>query len=266
MCIAEFSRVTQRNRETADLFISHFKKMRNRCKIHFPEIEYVKMAQRGLDIELRKKFQGMEFRDFYELAVKVTEYKEPLKEESYRRKKSMGTYCQEVNQEVVMADLSATGTFTCSFLVEKTLDMWKKTQIVDTQVQYTFEVVKIEEILDFLVKEKFITFLKDHRIPNKDELRGKAYCKYHNSWNHTTNACWGFRNVIHDRINKGILKFPDKKEAMAIDEDSFPLVASVNTTSFDLIALIEFKKVGELTPRKVWVPKYFLVCVVWLSG
>ena len=31
------------------------------------------MAQRGLDIELRKKFQGMEFKDFYEvLAAKVT--------------------------------------------------------------------------------------------------------------------------------------------------------------------------------------------------
>ena len=29
-------------------------------------------AQRGLDIELRKKFQGMEFKDFYELGAKVT--------------------------------------------------------------------------------------------------------------------------------------------------------------------------------------------------
>ena len=55
------------------------------------------MAQRGLDIELRKKFQGMEFRDFYELTTKVTKYEELLKEESYQRKKSMGTYCQEVN-------------------------------------------------------------------------------------------------------------------------------------------------------------------------
>ena len=42
------------------------------CKIHLPEIKYVKMAQRGSDIELRKKIQGMEFRDFYELAAKVT--------------------------------------------------------------------------------------------------------------------------------------------------------------------------------------------------
>ena len=30
----------------------------------------------GLDIELRKKFQGREFRDFYELDAKVTEYEE----------------------------------------------------------------------------------------------------------------------------------------------------------------------------------------------
>ena len=111
------------------------------------------------------------------------------------------------------------------------------------------------------MKEKFITFLKDHQIPNKDELRVKAYCKYHNSWNHTTNACWGFRNSIQDRINKGILKFPDKKETMEINEDPFSPVDSVNTTSFDLRALIESKKAGKLTPRKVWVPKYCLVHV-----
>ena len=141
-----------------------------------------------------------------------------------------------------MADLSTTGTFTCPLSVEKAPNLWKNAQIVGTQVQYTFEVEKTEEIFDFLVKEKFITFPKDHRIPINDELRGKTYCKYHNSWNHTTSACWGFINVIHDKINKGILKFPNKKEAMAIDEDPFPPVASINTASFDLRALIESKK------------------------
>ena len=150
------------------------------------------MTQRDLDIELIKKFQGIEFRDFYELVAKVEECEELLKEESYRRKKSMGTYCEELNQEVAVAYLFTTGTFTCPLLVEKTLDVWKKAQIVDTQVQYTFEA----QIFDFLVKEKFIIFPKDHQIPNKDKLRGKAYCKYHNFWNQTTNACWGFRNVI----------------------------------------------------------------------
>ena len=83
----------------------------------------VKMAQKILDIELRKKFQGMNFRYFYELAAKVTGYEELLKEERYRRKKSMGTYCQEVNQEVAVADLSTTRTFTYHLLVEKAPDL-----------------------------------------------------------------------------------------------------------------------------------------------
>ena len=67
--------------------------MMNRCKIHFPKTEYVKIALRGLDIKLRKMFQEMEFRDFYDLVAKVTEYEQLLREESQRRKTSMGTYC-----------------------------------------------------------------------------------------------------------------------------------------------------------------------------
>ena len=138
---------------------------------------------------MRKKFQGIEFRDFYELVAKVIEYEELFKEESYWRKKSMGTYYQEVDQEVAVAYLSTAGTFTCPLLVEKALDLWNKTQTAGSQVQYTFEVVKTKEVFNFFVKEKFITFPKDHWISDKDELRRKTYYKYHNSWNHTTNAC-----------------------------------------------------------------------------
>ena len=74
----------------------------------------------------------MEYRDIDELAAKVIEYKELLKKESYQRKKSMGTYCQEVNQEVAVVDISTTRTFICHFLVEKTPGLWKKAQIVGT--------------------------------------------------------------------------------------------------------------------------------------
>ena len=111
------------------------------------------------------------------------------------------------------------------------------------------------------MKEKFIIFPIDHQIPNKDEQRGNTYYKCHNSWNHTTNACWGFRNVIHDRINKGILKFPDKNEAMTIDKDPFSLVSSINIAIFNLRALMESKKAGKHSLGKVWVPKYCMVHV-----
>ena len=38
----------------------------------------------------------------------------------------MGTYCQGLNQEVTVEDISATGTFTFPLLVENTHDVWKK--------------------------------------------------------------------------------------------------------------------------------------------
>ena len=42
----------------------------------------------------------------------------------------MGIYCQEVNQEVGVAYLSTTRTFTCALLIEKTPNLWKKTQLL----------------------------------------------------------------------------------------------------------------------------------------
>ena len=34
-------------------------------------------------------------------------------------------------------------------------------------------------------------------------------------------------------INKGILKFPEKKEVMVIDKDPFPKLASINIVATD---------------------------------
>ena len=94
----------------------------------------------------------------------------------------MGTYCHEVNyEEIVVVDLPIIGSFICTLLVKKASDLWKKSQTSNTQAQYTFNVAKIEEIFDFLLKEKFITFPQDHQLPIKEELMGKVYCKYHNS-------------------------------------------------------------------------------------
>ena len=53
-------------------------------------------------------------------------------------------------------------------------------QVSNTQAQYTFDVAKTEE---FLMK-KLITFPQDHQFPIKEDLRGKVYCTYRNSWNH----------------------------------------------------------------------------------
>ena len=82
----------------------------------------------------------------------------------------------------------------------------------------------------------------DHKIPITEELKGKNYYKYHNSYSHSTNACWVFKNVVQDRINKGVLKFPERKDSMLIKEDPFPPMAIVNTIDADLRTILDLKK------------------------
>ena len=99
------------------------------------------------------------------------------------------------------------------------------------------------------MKEKFITFPHDHQLPNIEELRGKVYCRYHNSRNHSINACWSFKNIIQDWINKGILKFLEKKDIMVIDEDHIPLVALVNIAATNLNAMLNAKINERFSPN-----------------
>ncbi|KDP33403.1 hypothetical protein JCGZ_12859 [Jatropha curcas] len=51
--------------------------------------------------------------------------------------------------------------------------------------------------------------------------------------------------LIEDRINRGVLRFPDK-EQMLIDEDSFPPVASINAVKVDLRSIIDQLKELEV--------------------
>ncbi|XP_073033796.1 uncharacterized protein [Primulina eburnea] len=170
VCIAGLSRVTQKKGESVESFIDRFKKMKNRCKVFLPETEFVKMAQKGLDFELRKKFQGMEFWDFFKLAAKVAEYEELLREESYKKKTAMGSYYQEV-EDVSLADIRSADSCTVSLLKKKPAEPEKKNSSqLPKDMQYTFDVSKTDEVFDFLVKEKFITFPPDHRMPPTEEL------------------------------------------------------------------------------------------------
>ncbi|XP_075500113.1 uncharacterized protein LOC142538697 [Primulina tabacum] len=172
VCIADLSRITKKKGESVEYFIDRFKKIKNRCKIFLPETEFVKMAQKGLDFELRKKFQGMEFRDFFELAAKVAEYEELLREESYKKKTAMGSYYQEV-EDVALAEIRSAGSCTVLLLKKKPAELEKKNNSqLPKDMQYTFDVSKTEEVFDFLVKEKFVTFSADHRMPPTEELKG----------------------------------------------------------------------------------------------
>jgi hypothetical protein len=83
------------------------------------------------------------------------------------------------------------------------------------EVKFTFNVGKYDKIFDELLKNGNIKI--NHTVPSADELKRRAYCKWHNSFSHATNDCNVFHRQIQSAINEGRLKFQE----MQVDTEPF---------------------------------------------
>src|SRR5512140_2553331 len=97
-----------------------------------------------------------------------------------------------------------------------------------SEVKYSFDVAKCDKIFDYLLQEKQIRLPKGHIIPSQEELKRRAYCKWHDSHSHSTNDCNVFRRQVQSAMDEGRLKFTDGSK-MKLDHDPFP----VNTINFN---------------------------------
>ena len=95
-----------------------------------------------------------------------------------------------------------------------------------------FRSSKVNEIFNQLMKEGLIKLPNGVTLPSYEESKGKSYCKWHNTWSHSTNNCLAFFDRIQDQIKRGKLKFPNKNDkAMGIDNDPFPEVDELKSNS-----------------------------------
>jgi len=85
------------------------------------------------------------------------------------------------------------------------------------EIKFTFDVSKCDRIFNELAKIGKIRF--SQAIPPLDELKKRAYCKFHNSFSHATNDCNVFRRHIQSAINEERLVIG----AMQIDQNPFPM-------------------------------------------
>jgi hypothetical protein len=85
------------------------------------------------------------------------------------------------------------------------------------EIKYTFDVSKCDRIFDELLKAEKIKI--GHTVPPLEELKRRAYCKFHNSYSHATNDCNIFRRQVQSAINEGCLTF----HAMQVDHNPFPI-------------------------------------------
>jgi hypothetical protein len=73
-----------------------------------------------------------------------------------------------------------------------------------------------------LLQENLIRVRKGHVIPPPEELAIRDYCKWHNSFSHSTNGCNVFRRQVQSAISDGRLAFLESSK-MKFNTDPFPI-------------------------------------------
>ncbi|CAI0374579.1 unnamed protein product [Linum tenue] len=269
--MADLARMRQEPGESLEHFLTNFKNARNRCFVNLTEREFVKLAQGGLSFELRKKFQDREFSDLFQLMSCAVRYESLLQEEENRRSASRGQYFpnigypvnhigQEANEvEVDLAELTPGKPYVCALLAKMDNEpQGGRPNCAPIQPRrYSFDISKADLIFDQLYKDGQIKLTGGHNIPPPEKLKGKKYCKWHNSMSHATDSCVVFHNILQDAIEKGRIKLPEpKKDAMMVDTNPFPNVLGVNMVNpdFSKIELPRFKLVLDTTPQQ-GIPK-----------
>jgi hypothetical protein len=56
-------------------------------------------------------------------------------------------------------------------------------------MRYAFDVSKCDRLFDLLLWRRVIRLTEGHVIPSTNILAKKTYCKWHDSYTHTTNEC-----------------------------------------------------------------------------
>ena len=111
-----------------------------------------------------------------------------------------------VGADIMITKLVHGKPYTCPAL---TPSKGKEVAKLDKEA-YLFNISKVGQIFDCLVKDKQIKLLKGHKTPLLEELKGKMYCKWHHSWTHTTNNCTVFMNSIQKALKEERLKLAEK--------------------------------------------------------
>jgi hypothetical protein len=206
--------------ESVNEYIRRFRDTRNRCfQIHLAEKQLAGLAFNGLLYYLKERLEGIQFFTLAQL------HQRALACES-RSKETAKTICHNVH--IVECDQSSsddesTEIYAAEMVWPKqakssacsSLQPVQKKQ--QEEVKFTFNVGKCDKIFDELLKNGNIKI--NHTVPSTDELKRRAYYKWHNSFSHATNDCNVFRRQIQSTINEGRLKFQE----MQVDTEPFPM-------------------------------------------
>jgi hypothetical protein len=210
----------QGKNESVNEYIRRFRDTRNRCfQIHLAEKQLAGLAFNGLRYYLKERLEGIQFFTLAQLHQRALACESRSKETA----KTIRHNVHIVECDQSSSDDESTEVYTAEMVWPKQAKSSACSSLQPVQkkrqeeVKFTFNVGKCDKIFVELLKNGNIKI--NHTVPCADELKCRAYCKWHNSFSHATNDCNVFRRQIQSAINEGRLKFQE----MQVDTEPFPM-------------------------------------------
>ena len=187
--------VRQKHDESVSDYIKRFRNTRNRCySLAITERDMADLVFNGLRTYLKEKLDGHDFSSVGQVQERALSHESRVNEskDSHRMNRSRLNTIEHDADSGDEADVYAAEFVWPSkakpYMCDDPKPIRKNR---DDEVKCSFDVGKCDRIFDALLKDKVIRI--NHVIPSPDELRRRAYCKYHNSFSHATNDCNVFR-------------------------------------------------------------------------
>jgi hypothetical protein len=217
--------IRQGKDETVCQYTNRFRNIKDHClDLSISDSDIIDLHFRGLRSCIREQILGYEYCSISHVAVRAC-----MVEYQMRKEKEQYISCQS-NLHFIERDLInltdgddphaefvwplKTKTYSCSSL--KPVPKGRQEEL-----KFTFDVSKCDRIFDELYRLGYIKI--SHVLPQLEESKKHAYCKFHNCYSHAINDCNVFRRKIQSAINEGRLAFHD------MQVEKIPLL--VNTMS-----------------------------------
>jgi hypothetical protein len=206
--------------ESVNEYVWRFWDTRNQCfQIHLAEKRLAGLGFNGLRYYLKERLEGIQFFTLAQLHQRALACESRSKETAKTIRHNVHivecdqSSSDDESTEVYAAEMvwpKQAKSSACSSL-QPIQKKWQE------EVKFTFNVGKCDKIFDELLKNGNIKI--NHTVPSVDELKHRAYCKWHNSFSYATNDCNVFRRQIQSAINEGRLKFQE----IQVDMEPFPM-------------------------------------------
>jgi hypothetical protein len=203
-------------------YIKRFIETKNQCFIlSNNDMDLADICLKALRSTIRDKIEGSDFLSVAQVQVRalVVENRMNKEKDNFKLCRSNvhiidydSDSSNDSDKEVYVAHfvwLSKEKSYSCSSL--KPASKGRREEI-----KFTFDVSKCDHVFDELLK--FQNIKLTHTIPPLEELKRRAYCKFHNSFSYAINDCNVFRCQVQSNINEGRLTFNEKQ----VDKAPFP--------------------------------------------